>query len=102
MQVLSKDKLQIDPCAKYAVAFPKRTRAVHTRASWTRNRLITILHGAHWLGLDSFELALFMRHDPVEQRLINYTQRAHRRLNALDEAYQTHCLMLEFQRLARS
>ena len=42
MQVLSNDKLQIDPCAKYAVAFPKRTRAVHTRASWTRNRLITI------------------------------------------------------------
>ena len=43
-----------------------------------------------------------MRHDPVEQRLIDYAQRAHRRRNALDEAYQTRCLMLEFQRLARS
>ena len=60
------------------------------------------LHGAHWIGLDSFELALLMRHDPVEQRLIDYAQRAHRRRNALDEAYQTRCLMLEFQRLARS
>ena len=40
--LLDEGVLQIDPLAKYAVAFPKMSRSIFTRANAARNRLISI------------------------------------------------------------
>ena len=39
---LDEGVLQIDPLAKYAVAFSKMSRSIFTRASSARSRLISI------------------------------------------------------------
>ncbi len=39
---LNEGVLQIDPFAKYAVAFPRMSRSIFTRANSARNRLISI------------------------------------------------------------
>ena len=61
----------------------------------------------HLLSVDgrfavrSRELALPMSLDPVEQRLIDHTQRARCRRDALAVVHQPNCLLLEFERVAR-
>ena len=40
--LLNEGVLQIDPLAKYAVAFPRMSRSIFTRANSARSRLISI------------------------------------------------------------
>ena len=93
--------LQLWPLAKYAVAFPKISRSIFTRASSARSRLILHLLGAHRQAASAFELALPMALDPVEQRLVNHSQRSGCCCDTLPALDQPDRLLLEFERVAR-
>src|SRR5512133_1794795 len=54
---LDKGVLQVDPLAKYAVAFPRMSRSIFTRANSARSRLISIC-SALTLALLSAPLSL--------------------------------------------
>ena len=59
------------------------------------------LLGARGLAVRTCELTLAMGLDPVEQRLVDRVQHARRRRDALAVVHQAHCLLLEFERVAR-
>ena len=60
------------------------------------------LLGAHRrFAVSSCELALALRLDPVEERLVNHTQRSGRRSDSLSALDQLERLLLEFERVAR-
>ena len=71
--LLDEGVLQIDPLAKYAVAFPRMSRSIFTRANSACSRLISICSAlTGTLPSAPCELALLMRLDPVEQRLVDH------------------------------
>ena len=68
--------LHFAPFAKYAVAFPRMSRSIFTRASSARSRLISICSALTALAVSALQLALPVRLDPVEQRLLHHPQAA--------------------------
>ena len=99
--LLDEGVLQIDSLAKYAVAFPKMSRLIFARTSSARSRLISICSALTGLLSAPLNWPWLMRLDPVEQRLVNHAQRTRCRRNALAVVHQAHCLLLEFERIAR-
>ena len=80
--------LQVDPLAKYVVAFPGTSRSIFTRANPGPQSAHLHLPGTHrGLAVSTLELALPVRLDPVEQRLIDQTHGSRRRCNALARAF---------------
>jgi hypothetical protein len=61
--------------AKYAVAFPRMSRSIFTRASSARSRLISICSALTALLSTPVSLPCSMGLDPVEQRLVHHAQR---------------------------
>jgi len=99
---LDEGVLHFDAFAKYAVAFPRMSRSIFTRASSARSRLISICSALTGLLSAPVSLPGTLRLDPVEQRLIHHAQRARRRRDALAAFDQPHGLLLELERVARS
>jgi hypothetical protein len=94
--------LHFCPLAKYAIAFPKMSRSIFTRASSARKRLISICSAVTDLPASPLQFALPMRLDPVVQRLLDQTQTPGRCRNALARLYKPNRLLLELQRVTRS
>ena len=67
--------LHFCPLAKYAIAFPRMSRSIVTRANSARKRLISICSAVTFDRLSApFSAAFPMRLDPVEQGLLNQPQ----------------------------
>ena len=96
---LNKGVLQLNPFAKYAVAFPKISRSIFTLASSALSPAKLHLLGADWLAVCACEFARALCLDPVIQRLRNYPQRSGRRRHALPCPNQSDRLLLELKRV---
>ena len=77
------------------------SRSIFTRASSALSRLISICSALTGLLPAPVSLPWLMRLDPVEQRLVNHTQRSGHRCNSLSTLDQLERLLLEFERVAR-
>lgn len=86
--------------AKHAVAFPKISRPILIRANSARSRAIAICSALIGLLSAPVRLPYRLAFDSVEQGLINHAQCPGRPSNALPTLGQTHCFLLEIQRVA--
>ena len=97
---LNKGILHFWPFAKYAVAFPRMSRSIVTRASSARRRLISICSARHpRLAATPFSLPSRCSLDPVGQGLLDHSQAACRRRYALARLHKSNRLLLELQRV---
>jgi hypothetical protein len=84
--------------AQYAVAFPKMSRSIVTRASSAEQTADLHLLGRNpGLAADLFQLPRTMSFDPVEQCLLDHPKVACCRGNALARLDQSHRFLLELQ-----
>ena len=100
---LDEGVLQIDPLAKYAVAFPRMSRSIFTRANSARSRLISICSAL--TGLLSAPVSLpclraLTQLNSVWSTTLTAQYARHRRDTSVILT-QMYCLLYEFERVTR-
>jgi hypothetical protein len=93
--------LHFCPLAKYAIAFPRMSRSILTRANSARKRLISICSAVTFDRLSTFQRAISMSLDPVEQRLLNNAQPARCSRDTLARLNKPNRFLFELQRVSR-
>src|ERR1035441_5862110 len=101
--ISNKGVLHFWPFAKYAVAFPRMSRSIFTRANSARNRLISICSTPYRLAAGrTLQPSFPLRLDPVVQGLLNHSQTSCRCCYALARLYHSNRFLLELERVLRS
>ena len=88
------------PFAKYAVAFPRMSRSIVTRASSARKRLISICSAVTpALPLTSFNFPARFNLTQFAKRLLDHSQAARCLRHALARLHKPYRFQLELQRV---
>ena len=77
------------------------SRSIFTRANSARSRLISICSVLTGLLSAPVSLPCLCALTPVGQGLVDYPQSVRHSRDALAVVHQAHCLLLEFERVAR-